>query len=199
MTAPKTSFDTKRDYDDQNAETGSFGGNALINGRASVTASDNQITPGAGNDVIVLGTTVGSDALTSSNDTVAYGAAFGDDTIVNFTVGSQAVGGDVLSFSTLLGGPGALSTAFNVNRSVNVAVEAAATNGTAALVAGLFTDSATVQSHVYVAYSSTTNIGKVYLVSDTAGVAAGSVTAVLAGTIDLADTLWGTLTAENFG
>ncbi|MCC7101131.1 MAG: hypothetical protein IT500_16245, partial [Rubrivivax sp.] len=91
-----------------------------------------------------------------------------------------------------------LGTAFNVNKSINVANEVAATNGTAALVAGLYVDSATAQTHVYVAVDTATNIGKVYSVVDAAGVGAGSVSATLAGTIDLADTLWADLTAVNF-
>ena len=94
---------------------------------------------------------------------------------------------------------GVISTRTSFCASVNVATEATATNGTAALVAALFTDSATAQTHVYVAVDITTNIAKIYAVVDTVGVAVGSVTATLAGTIDLADTLWANLTAENFG
>ena len=45
----------------------------------------------------------------------------------------------------------------------------------------------------------TGNIGKVYAVVDAAGTGAGSVSATLAGTIDLSDTLWASLTADNFG
>lgn len=196
MQAALASFNTKGDYVDQLAETGAFGGNVQITGAASTTTSDNTITPGADNDVIVLGTTVGSDALLSSNDRVVYGPAFGNDTIVHFRAGSQATGGDVLVLSAL--GGSILGTAFNVNNSINVANEVAATNGTAALVAALFTDSATAQTHVYVAVDPLTNIGKVYSVTDAAGIAASGVVATLAGTIDLADTLWSTLTIDNF-
>ena len=197
MVAAKTAFDTKGDYVDQWAETGAFAGNANIRGAASTTPSDNTINPGTGNDVIVLGTTVGSDAMLSSNDTVVYSPDFGNDTIVHFKVGSLAAGGDILNLSGL--GGGALTTAFNVNKSTNVATEAAAVNGTAALVAGLYVDSATAQTHVYLAVDTTTNIAKVYQVVDAAGVGTGSVSATLAGTIDLADTLWADLTAVNFG
>ena len=197
LAAAKVLFDTKGDYIDRLAETGAVGGNAPISGAASVTTSDNTVTPGGDNDVIVLGTTTGSEMLLSSNDTVVFGGSFGNDTIVNFRAGSLATGGDVLNFAAL--GGTTLTTAFNVNRSINVGEEVVGTNGTAALVAGLFVDSATVQTHVYVAFDTTTNIGKVYVVTDAAGTGAGSVTATLAGTIDLADTLWATLTTDNFG
>ena len=205
MATAKATFDTKGDYVDQLGETGAFsttnavGGNALLTGANSTTTADNTITPGDGNDVIVLGTTVDTtspgNALLSSNDTVVYGANFGLDTIVHFRAGSLVSGGDILR----LPGGGVFGTAFNVNNSVNVANEVALSNNTPALVAALFADSATAQTHVYVAVDILTNIGKVYTVTDTAGVAAGSVTAVLAGTIDLADTMWASLTAENFG
>ena len=197
MTAAKTAFDTKGDYVDRFAETGAVGGNVEVRGAASVTTSDNTVTPGTDNDVIVLGTTTGSEALLSSNDTVVFGAGFGNDTIVSFQAGALATGGDVLSFAAL--GGTTLTTAFNVNRGIVVANEVVGTNGTAALIAALFTDSATAQSYVYVAVDPATNIAKVYALVDAAGVGAGSITATLAGTIDLADTLWSTLTTENFG
>ncbi len=174
-----------------------FAGNANVRGAASTSTSDNTINAGTGNDVIVLGTTVGTDAMLSSNDTVVFAAGFGNDTVVYFKAGALATGGDVLNLSAL--GGNILSTAFNVDKSVNVANEVAVTNGTAALVAALYTDSATAQTHVYVAVDTTTNIGKVYQVVDAAGTGAGSVSATLAGTIDLADTLWADLTAVNFG
>lgn len=200
MTAAKTAFDTKGDYVDQFAETGALNGNANIVGAASTTPSDNTINGGSGNDVIVLGTTVSTttppDAMLSSTDTVVFTPDFGNDTVVHFRAGALDAGGDVLNLSAL--GGSILGTAFNVNKSINVANEVAATNGTAALVAGLYVDSATAQTHVYVAVDTATNIGKVYSVVDAAGVGAGSVSATLAGTIDLADTLWADLTAVNF-
>lgn len=196
MTTSLAAFNTKGDYVDQMAETGAFGGNVEVKGAASVTTSDNTITPGEGNDVIVLGTTVGTDALLSSNDRVVYSGTFGNDTIVHFKAGVATAGGDVLVLSAL--GGSVLGTSFNVDKSINVATEVTATNGTAALVAGLFADSTTAQTHVYIAVDTTTNIGKVYAVTDAAGVGSGSVSATLAGTIDLADTLWSTLTVDNF-
>jgi len=200
MTAAKTTFDAKGDYVDQFAETGAQGGNVRVVGAASTTPSDNTINGGTGNDVIVLGTTVSTttppDAMLSSTDTVVFTPDFGNDTVVHFRAGALAAGGDVLNFSAL--GGSVLSTAFNVNKSINVANEVTATNGTAALVAGLYADSATAQTHVYVAVDTATNIGKVYAVVDAAGTGTGSVSATLAGTIDLADTLWADLTAVNF-
>lgn len=67
----------------------STGGVILVNaeykGSDSAFASDNIITGGAGNDVIVLGTNK------DSNDTVKYeGFGNGKDTIVNFTAGAGA-------------------------------------------------------------------------------------------------------------
>jgi len=197
MATVKSAFDSKGDYVDRLAESGSFGGNTLLTGAASTTTSDNLITPGSDNDVVVLGTTSSVSELLSSNDTVVFGAAFGNDTIVNFQARARATGGDVLNLSAV--GGRTLTTAFNVDRSVNVAAEVLGTNGTAALVAALFTDSVTVQTHVFVAVDTLTNIAKIYTVNDAAGVGVGSVTAILAGTIDLADTLWSTLTADNFG
>jgi hypothetical protein len=195
MQAAQTAFNTKADYVDQLAETGAFGGNTQVTGAASTTTSDNTITPGSGNDVTVLGTTVGVEALLSSNDRVVFAADFGNDTVVHFKAGSAATGGDVLVLSAL--GGSVLGTAFNVNNSINVADETTA-NDTAAEVAALFADSATAQTHVYIAVDTATNIGKVYAVTDAAGTASGNVVATLAGTIDLADTLWSTLTVDNF-
>jgi hypothetical protein len=72
-----------------------------------------------------------------------------------------------------------------------------ATPLTAVQIAALFTDSATAINHVYVAVNAT-NIGTIWQVADAAGTAAGNIVATSAGTIDLADTAWSTLTAANF-
>ena len=61
-------------------------------GADSTSTSDNIITGGTGNDVIVLGTTSGATSLLASNDTVKYSAgSFGNDTVVNFGVNSAIV------------------------------------------------------------------------------------------------------------
>ena len=119
---------------------------------------------------------------------VAYGQ------IIDTKAAKAQDGGDILNLSAV--GGKTLTTAFNVDKSVNVVTDATSTPASVAL---LFADSATAQTHVYVAVNTLTNIASIYAVVDSAGVAAGSVTATLAGTIDLADTIWATLTAENFG
>jgi hypothetical protein len=177
----------------QFAETGANAGNVLTVGAKSVTTSDNTITPGSGNDVIVLGTTVNTDLLTSSNEVLVYAPDFGNDTIVNFAVAGFGV--DQLNFSAL-NGRAANFNSLSADKSI---VIGAATNiplSTAA-IAALFTDSATAINHVYVQVDGN-NVGAIYTVADAAGVAAGNVTATLVGTIDLADTLWSSMTAANF-
>ena len=195
MTAAKTAFDTKGDYTTQFAESGAAGGNVTLTGANSVSSSDNTVTPGTGNDVIVLGTTVGTDAMTSSNEVVVYSGSFGNDTIVNFA--ATGLGADVLNFAALGGRGTAALNSLSADKSIVIQAEAA-TPLTTTQIAALFTDSATAISHVYVAYNAN-NIGSVYMVADAAGTAAGNVTATLVGTIDLADTGWATLTAANFG
>ena len=193
MAAAKVAFDTKADYIDQLAETGAGGTNAQTTGAASLTSSDNTITGGTDTDVIVLGTTVRVDMLASSNETVVYSGVFGSDTIVNFAVGGTGV--DQFNF-TGLNGRGTNFGSLSADKSVVIAAETLG-NDTALKIAALFTDSAAAIAHVYIAYNAN-NIANVYAVTDAAGIAAGSVTAALVGTIDLADTNWSTVTAANF-
>ncbi|MFO1381163.1 MAG: hypothetical protein U1F63_12535 [Chitinivorax sp.] len=195
MTTAKAAFDTKGDYTTQFAESGAAGQNVTLTGANSTASSDNTVTPGTGNDVIVLGTTVGTDLMTSSNEVVKYSGSFGNDTIVNFA--ATGLGIDQLDFSSLGGRGTAPLNSLSADKSIVIQAEAA-TPLTTTQIAALFTDSATAISHVYVAYNSN-NIGSVYTVTDAAGTAAGNVTATLVGTIDLADTGWATLTAANFG
>jgi hypothetical protein len=61
----------------------------------SSAVSDNTITGGSGNDVLVLGT--GAD----SNDTLVFSSTFGDDTVFNFIAGNNA-GEDLLDFTSYL-------------------------------------------------------------------------------------------------
>jgi hypothetical protein len=195
MATAKTSFDTKGDYVTQFAESGAAGGNTVLVGGNSLSSSDNTVTGGTGNDVIVLGTTVGvqADKMDSSNEIVVYSAAFGNDTIVNFA--ATGLGVDQLNFSGL-NGRGSAFGSLVTDKSIVVALETVA-NDTAAEIAALFTDSATAINHVYIAYNAN-NIASVYTVADAAGTTAGNVVATLVGTIDLADTGWATLTAANF-
>ncbi|MBS7777093.1 hypothetical protein [Acidovorax sp. CCYZU-2555] len=160
-----------------------------LTGVASSAVTNSTITGGAGDDVIVLSTGA------TSAETVVYAPGFGNDAIVNFTA-VGATGVDTLDFTALRGIGDALT--FNVltaNNSISIALQGT-TNDTAAEVAALYTDSATAQNHVYVAYDGT--VGTVYTVTDTVGVAAGSVTATLVGTIELVNGDWTDLTAANF-
>ncbi len=143
---------------------------------------------------------------------------FGADTIVNFNSGDVApfgtltpttdpavtaadAGEDKLDF-TALGGKAFIGTAAIAAGSLNViAVRQAVTAlDDATEVAALFSTTTTntaAQTHIVVLVSAS-NVGSVYQVSDAAGAAAGSATAALIGTIDLADTSWLALSADNF-
>ncbi len=194
-TVAKAAFDLKGDYVTQFAESGANGTGAdvLLIGAKSLTTSDNTITPGSGNDVIVLGTTVDVSLLTSSNEVLVYAPDFGNDTIVNFAVAGNGV--DQLNFSAL-NGRAANFNSLSADKSIVIGAATALPLSNAA-IAALFTDSAAAINHVYVQVD-LNNIGSIYTVADAAGVAAGNVTATLVGTIDLADTLWSTMTAANF-
>lgn len=149
---------------------------APMAGLAAVgSTGDNIVTGGADNDVIVLGTEA------NSNETVVYGAGFGNDVVVHFdAVG--LTGADKIDF-TAIGGKAAAAAG-----AAGYIMQAAASiaNDTAAEVAALVG----ANGGVYVAVSAD-NIGTVWQVTN-------ATTAVVAGTIDLADTAWSTLTAANF-
>jgi hypothetical protein len=169
----------------------------VITGAESTAVTDNIIVGGMGNDVIVLASNnTGTDA-TASNETIAYAAgAFGNDTIVNF-VATAAVGIDKLDFTALGGSGAAFAAALSTtNKSISVVGETAA-NDTVAEIKALYDAAGVVaaRTYVYVAYD-TNNIAKVYTVVD--GTAAADTVVTLVGTIDLADTGWGTLVAANF-
>lgn len=192
MTTALTGISNRADYTDRFAESGAAGGNTNITGAASTSTSDNTVTPGTGDDVIVLGTTVGVDLVNSSNETVVFAGNFGDDVIVNFS--ASGMGTDDLDFTALNGSGSVTFNSKTLDQSISVAAETTA-NDTAAEIAALYTDSTTAIDHVYVAYDSD-NIGSVYMVADAAG--AGGITATLVGTIDLADTSWASLAASDF-
>jgi hypothetical protein len=208
----KVQFDAKGDYV---ARFANFGGVQVV-GADSSTPSDNTVTGAAGNDVLVFGTTIAAAANESSNDTAVYAAGFENDTIVWFQAGVRATGGDILNL-TALGGTVALTGAKLDNSGVTPAANTilfatANTNGmvhvhpqttgtdTATEIAALYSDSGNTTgstlTSVYIAVDTTTNKGLVYAVTDPVG--AANVAAVLAGTIDLADTLWISLTVDNF-
>ena len=170
-----------------------------IAGAESTAVTDNIIVGGMGNDVIVLATDNTGAAATASNETIAYAAgAFGNDTIVNFEITAQA-GADKLDF-TALGGSGAASAALMafsaLNKAITVVTETTA-NDTVAEIKALYDAVAitAARTYVYVAYDAN-NIAKVYTVVD--GVAAADTVVTLVGTIDLADTGWGTLLGTDF-
>lgn len=180
-------------------------GTLAVVGAESVTPSDNKINPGAGNDVIVLGTTTTtapSTALESSNDRVIYNSlAFGNDVIVNFELLAAAtLGNDTIDF-TGLGGKGSQFSAatggVGLSGDLDVVLETVA-NDTAAEIAALYTNDAvntSAQTWVVVTYTAG-NVGKVYQLVDAA--LTGGVTATFAGSIDLADTLWSAMAAGDF-
>lgn len=169
-----------------------------ITGADSTVATDNIVTGGTGNDVIVLGTAISAtagDVLGSSNDTVVFSGLFGNDTIVHFTdATTSANGADKLDFTAYLGGAAAgLNGAINTDKEVTIAAKVAGTNDTLALVKGLYTDDTTANKGVYIVTSN--GVGTVYSVAD--GTAASDIAVTLVGTIDLADTSWAALTAAN--
>jgi hypothetical protein len=219
LAAMQDTMDTAGDYLANFANTAA---GAPIDGTDSNNAADSTHTLGAGNDVLVLSTNhdndVGALNAGSSNETVVYNATgFGADTIVNFNSGDVApfgtltpttdtaptvadAGEDKLDF-TALGGRTFIGTAAIAAGSANViAVRQAVTAlDDATEVAALFstTTNTAAQTHIVVLVSAG-NVGSVYQVSDAAGAAAGSATAALIGTIDLADTSWLALSADNF-
>ena len=181
-------------------------------GAASITSSDNFITPGSGDDVIVLGTTVGVSVAQSSNEVITYAAGFGNDTVVNFAVAGAGV--DHLNFAAFLTGAVAqtattaaipapavtLGALGNVDNRITV-VTADATNNTDALVTTsvrAVIDTAVqtaVTKQVFVVVNAN-NVGTVYSVTN--GVAIGDAVVTREGTLSLADTPWASLTAANY-
>ena len=199
---------------------------ADIVGANSITVSDNKINGGVGNDVIVLGTTIGTDTAVStddSNDTVVYTAAFGNDTVVNFIDGTTDATGfaglDKLDFTALKGSIAVsgqadvtYATAQTIAQQSIVVQAVMADDGDGVAEVGetfsaaaikLTLDAATgtledttASNHLFITYSATTNVGTVYTVADGAG--DNDTVVTLMGTIDLADTDWADLTVANF-
>ena len=177
-------------------------GAADIVGAPSTSTSDNFVSPGTGNDVIVLGTTVGVDVARSSNEVVTLAAGFGNDVIVNFA--ATGFGADHLNVGAFLTSTVATTVGglANTNSLVTVVAEVATTNDTLTLVTAIIKAAidtavqATATKQVYIVYNAH-NVGSVYSVVN--GTAASDAVVTLEGTIDLADTLWATLTtAANF-
>lgn len=171
-------------------------GAANITGNNSLSTSDNLVLPGEGNDVVVLGTTVGTTAAASSNETIVIGTSFGNDTVVNFD--DTGFGQDYFDFTALKGT--ALVAGYTTDKSISIqAATTLATSATVTEKAAIETlfnaNNATAQDHVFLSVNAH-NVASVYTVADAAG--AANAVATLQGTIDLADTAWSSLTATNF-
>jgi len=202
IAASLATYATKGDYATALANDGF----ANISGVASTSTSDNLITPGTGNDVVVLGTTLGLTAALSSNEVIKFAPSFGDDVILNFN--ATGAGIDHLDF-VALGGSVTATAGFNeavrgtTANSITV-VSGSTANDTVLKIAALYNvDSTVARTHIYVTVDTTSvggtnNVATVYQVADAAGVAAGNVVVTKAGTIDLGATSFTSLTAANF-
>ena len=185
----------------------SVGGNAqsnVLTGADSITSSDNTIEGGAGNDVIVLGTTAGNNELNSSNDVVKFAPGFGSDTIVHFD-GSNGVGRDFLDFTGLFTpsatAPAPALASVTTDRSITVggAITVPAGSSEKTEVEKLFAAAnSQAQEHVYVVVNAK-NVGNVYTITDPSG--ASNAVATLQGSINLAKDAsgYGNWAAANFG
>lgn len=165
-----------------------------ITGGAGFAVSDNIIAAGTGNDVVVLGTTLGGTTAVSNNDTVVFGNLFGNDTIVNFNF--EGFGIDHLDFTAL---GGTTVGAVTVDKSITVqAINTTATgNDTLAKIAALYNaNNAAAQTHVLAVVDATGNAASIYSIADAVG--ANTAVATLQGTIDLANVLWSSLSQANF-
>lgn len=169
-----------------------------LKGSDSAQVADSTHNLGAGKDVLVLSTdSLATAPAAASNETVVYNAAtFGNDVIVNFEIAGDGL--DKLDFTALGGKGAAFSATATTTNGLIMVVDTTTANNTEALVkAALAAADDTVASKgIYVAVDSATNIGTVYQIVD--GTAASDLTATAIGTIDLADTVWTTLTAANF-
>jgi hypothetical protein len=177
-----------------------FGQSAAVNivGADSTSASDNIITGGTGDDVIVLGTTEGATALLASNDTVRYVAgAFGNDTVVNFgantivDAGVAGVAGVAEVFTATFAGSetgGDTTVAFD-----GVTSTLAAAAGGVALAADFVADYNAVAAATWVAVAN--GDGTVTFTSKLAGARADIASAAFVVTPVTADAVAVTVTA----
>lgn len=188
----------KGDYDNAPTELGAIG----------TGVTDSTTTGDAGNDVIVLST------QGNSNEVVVYNAtAFGADTIVNFEVAGAGI--DRLNFTGLNGrittqadlGVTAANGLINNSIIVSAVTADGGVVGTAevgetfnAAAIKLTFDASALEdaiatNHVFITYNAA-NVGSVYTIVD--GIGNNDSVVTFAGTIDLADTNWATLTTANF-
>lgn len=159
-----------------------------VTGAASTSTTDNLITPGTGNDIIVLSTTLGATTAASSNETIKIEAGFGNDVILNFATTGPGV--DHIDF-TALGGL-TFTAAYTTDKSVNVETAVAVPTGSTAeaVIAAKYSASNTAaQTHVFVNVSATNpGVGTVYSITDPVG--ASNAVATNQGTINLAGSAW---------
>ena len=155
----------------------------------------------AGTGVVTFTSKLAGDRNDVNTFTVTPGAT-ADLPLVTVVAAAPATQGtapvidaDLFDFVLLGGDINATFTNFN-SLVLDKSIVVAAGTSSITVVQAAFTDSLTAMTHVYVGYDVATNIANVYAVTDAAGV--GGIAAVLVGTIDLADTLWATLTATNF-
>ncbi|MCT7507779.1 hypothetical protein [Aliarcobacter cryaerophilus] len=132
-----------------------------LRGADSTAVSDNKITGGTGDDVIVLGT----DA--TSNDTLVYTGAFGNDTIFNFNATNGNAGEDKLDFSALLS-----KAATGVAAGTVTTAATYSSTDTTALTLGKLLAAASINDSVTTATTSQ----NIVLLTDTAGATNGVAT-----------------------
>ncbi|MFO1326909.1 MAG: hypothetical protein U1F56_06100 [Rubrivivax sp.] len=219
-------WDATTDYDTALANDGA----ADRTGADSViTTTDNLIEGGTGDDVIALSTTVTDndvdedvDLMESSNETIVYTGAFGNDTIFNFgadgyldvdDAGDDDAADDTLTDGedqldfTALGGDTFAGFLNDTPDDGDIMVDDQLddTDGDGNPIApdiddviDLFTDDDTADRDVDAIYIEvqSSNVGYVYHVTD--GEDDNDLEVEFLGTIDLADTDWFDLTAANF-
>lgn len=191
-----------------------------LSGADSLSLSNNIITGGQGDDVLVLGTTYinDADATNDSIDTVVFSGSFGTDTIVNFTVDADD-GSDLLDFTSymnktdantdgvvdtaisLLGG-----TALTATNQILVTSAAATLNGAPTITAGAADSVANTGLVLAIhadavaddAYYADAHVADVYTAIETDDGTTATVALTLVGTIDLTDVNISTLTLADF-
>jgi hypothetical protein len=177
---------TSNTFGNKIATTSSFTALTTITGANSTSTSDNTITGGTGNDVIVLGTTSVTSSALSSNETVKFTAAFGNDTIVHFDYSGNGI--DKLDFKSFLG---TASTTLATSSGTQTDSLVTIVSGTTAPAP---TEGTTALKSVFIVYSGT--VGSVYSLVDGTGAADQVVT--LVGTITLAGpTGWSNIVVGN--
>jgi hypothetical protein len=194
QTAIQNAAEFVLDYTGAAAETWA----AVANGDGTVTFT--KLVTGAQPDVLTANFVVtsggaGADiTVTAAAPTTQGVTAVAAAAAVNINLDQfdfRGLGGDITTQASL--------AADGVDKSIVVVAEDA-TNDTAAEIKALLDaanvlDNATASTHVYVAYNAA-NVADVYTVVD--GAADNDTVVTLVGSIDLADTPWGTLTIANF-